>query len=61
MQYDNLSKPEQNKIAVKWVLPENTSNVEVDEYNRPYIQNNGKIMCSLRDFNNLHTHGRKRG
>lgn len=63
MKFSELATLLQNSIARRFNLPQDTSEVFVDEYNRPYIKDNGMMMISVKKSaivgEGFHTHGAK--
>ena len=57
--FDEITAAEQTDIALKFVLPEDTTQVQVDEYNRPFIQDNGRMMCTVKN-NNFHVYSNRK-
>lgn len=48
MRYSELEKSVQGSIARRFNLPQDTTNVEVDEHLRPFIRNKGLNYISLK-------------
>lgn len=63
MKFSELTTSLQNSVASKFNLPKDTNEVFVDEYNRPYIKDNGLMMISVKKSSivggGFHTHGAK--
>jgi hypothetical protein len=43
--FDSLPQEKKEKIASRFVLPENTHHVQVDEFGRPFVD---RVMCTMR-------------
>lgn len=56
--FKDLTAAEQTDIALRFVLPSDTSEVQVDEHNRPFIQDGGRMMCTVKN-DNFHVHQNK--
>ena len=63
MKFSEATTALQEVIRSRFNLPEDTENVYIDEYDRPYTKNNGRMMFSLKSFSlidgGFHTHGGK--
>lgn len=58
-QFDELPVATQDEIAGKFILPDNTSGVVVDEFNRPFTRVSGALVGCTVINTNFHIHENK--